>query len=186
MNYTQKALGFLVGIILLLVLFWIIVYAPASNKLDRLQEEAKAVTREIAEVQTKKAGLPGVNADIASARDRLAKLETQYPMTIELVYQAITKSAEEVNFNISKRTTVEKAMEEKGIALREYEININAYSPYMVLGEFLDRISNSPIIISISELTIISNRGVTRGNGEWDELRVDVKLTTYLSRENGS
>jgi len=186
MNYTQKALGFLVGIILLLVLFWIIVYAPASNKHDQLQEEAHAITREIAEVQAKRVGLPGVNADIVLARERLDKLETQYPMTIEGVYQAITKSAEEVNFNISKRTTVEKAMEEEGIALREYEINISAFASYVVLGEFLDRISNSPIIISISELTIVSNRGVAMEDEERDELRVDMKLTTYLSRENGS
>ena len=186
MNYTQKALGILVGVILLLVLFWIFAYSPASNKLGRLQEEAKVLDKKNVEVQAKKAGLPDVNAEIASARDRLERLETQYPMTIERVYQTITEAAREVGFNISKRNTAEKPMEEEGTALREYEINISAYCSYRVLGEFLDRITNSPIIISISELTIISNRDAPVGEGERDELRVEMQLTTYLSRVNGS
>ena len=182
MNYTQKALGILIGIILLLVLFWIFVYSPVSSKLVELQDEAKALDKEIVEVQSKTAGLPDIKAKIASARDRLERLETQYPMTIEIVYQAITESAREVGFNISKRNTAEKPMEEEGLALREYEINISAYSSYRVLGEFLDRITTAPIIIYISELTIISNLGAPVGEGKISELRVEMQLTTYLSR----
>ena len=82
MNYTQKALGILVGIILLLVLFWIFVYSPVSSKLVELQDEAKALDKEIVEVQSKTAGLPDIKTKIASARARLERLETQYPMTI--------------------------------------------------------------------------------------------------------
>jgi len=73
-------------------------------------------------------------------------------------------------------------MEEEGLALREYEINISAYSSYRVLGEFLDRITTAPIIIYISELTIISNLGAPVGEGKISELRVEMQLTTYLSR----
>ena len=186
MNYTQKALSILVGVILLLVLFWIFVYSPASSKLEQLQGEAKELDKKIVEVQAKQKSLPEIQLKIKNARDRLERLETQYPMTIERVYQAITESAREVGFNISKRNTAEKPMEEEGTALREYEINISAYCSYRILGEFLDRIANSPIIISISELTIISNRGAPVGEGERDELRVEMKLTTYLSRDNGS
>jgi Tfp pilus assembly protein PilO len=186
MNYTQKALGILVGIILLLVAFWLFVYSPASNKLVRLQAESKVLDKKILDLKTKQAGLPNVQIEIDSARDRLERLETQYPMTIERVYRAITESAREVNFNISKRNTAEKPMEEEGTALREYEIKINAYCSYRILGEFLDRITNSPIIIAISELTIISNRESSQKDNGRDDLRVEIKLTTYLSRTNGS
>ena len=182
MNYTQKALSILIGIILLLVIFWIFVYSPVSSRLVELQAEAKELDKKIVEVKGKAVGLQNVNAKIASARDRLDRLETQYPMTIERVYQAITESAREVGFNISKRNTAEKPMEEEGTALREYEINITAYSSYRVLGEFLDRITNSSIIIYISELTIISNRDAPGRKGKQTELRVDMQLTTYLSR----
>ena len=182
MNYTQKALSILIGIILLLVLFWIFVYSPVSSKLVELQDEAKSLDREIVEVQSKTVGLPDIKARIATASDKLERLETQYPMTIERVYQEITESAREVGFNISKRNTAEKPMEEEGTALREYEININAYSSYRVLGEFLDRITNSPIIIYISELTIISNRKAPVGERESSNLRIEMQLTTYLSR----
>lgn len=185
MNYTQKALSILIGVIFLLVLFWIGIYTPASNKLARLQQKLKALDQEISDIQGKQAGLPDVQSKIETARDRLERLEIQYPMTIERVYQAITESAREVGFNISKRNTAEKSLEEEGTALREYEINISAYCSYRVLGEFLDLITNSPIIISISSLKIISNRGAPVGEGERDELRVEMQLTTYLSRTNG-
>lgn len=186
MNYTQKALGILIGVIVLLVLFWAFIYSPASSKLERLQYEAKNADSKIIETQLKLSSLPNIKDEIISIREKLEQLETRYPMTIERVYQAITESALEVGLNISKRNTAEKPVEDEEIALREYEIKINAYSSYQVLGEFLDRITNSPITITISEVTIISNRSVPAVEGERNELKVEMKLTTYLSRTTGS
>ncbi|MEA1926702.1 MAG: type 4a pilus biogenesis protein PilO [Candidatus Auribacterota bacterium] len=184
MNYTQKALAILIGFILILVLFWLFVYSPASNKLGELKEEVKDLDHQLIEYRAKQANLPEIRDKIESARRRLGRLEVQYPRTIEVVYQAITEAAREVGFSISTRNTGEKQMEEAGTALREYEINIKAFSSYRVLGEFLYRIVNSPIIISISELAIISNRDAPVEGGKKDELRVKMKLTTYLSRTN--
>ena len=185
MNYTQKALGILVGVILLVVLFWIFFYTPASGKLIQLQKEAKDLDKRIAEIKIKKAGLPGVQTKIESARERLERLEVQYPRTIEIVYQAITDAAQKVEFQISKRDTAEKPVEDEETALREYEIKISARCPYQVLGEFLDRITKSPIIISISGLAIVANSGSTSRKGEEGNLRVEMQLNTYLSRTNG-
>jgi len=167
MSYTQKAIGILTGFVLLLVLFWLIVYTPESNKLDELQRQSKELDKKIIDAKFKKATLPEIESKIKNARERLEQLEVQYPKTIEIVYQSITDAAEKEGFIISKRVTAEKQGEDEGTALREYEINISAYCPYHILGEFLDRIVNSQIIISISGLAIVADRdsGFWKGGG---------------------
>ena len=185
MNYTQKALGLLIGVILLLVLFWFIIYTPESNKLDQLQREAKELDKKLIEVQVKQKMLPEIQIKIKNVRERLKRLEVQYPRTIELVYQAITDAAGKEGFNISKRDTAEILVKDEETALREYEIKISAHCPYQILGEFLDRIVNSQIIISISGLAIVDDRGPAIRKGEEGNLRVEMQLTTYLSRTNG-
>ncbi len=186
MTYTQKAVGILIGFVLLLVLFWLIVYIPKSNKLDGLQLEAQEIDLKIVDAKVKKAGLPEIENKIKNARERLERLEVQYPKTIEIVYQAITDAAEKEGFIISKRVTAEKQDEDEETALREYEIKISAYCPYHILGDFLDRLVNSQIIISISGLAIVDDRDLGFWKGGENELRVEMQLTTYLSRDNGS
>ena len=51
MTYTQKAVGILIGFVLLLVLFWLIVYIPKSNKLDGLQLEAQEIDLKIVKME---------------------------------------------------------------------------------------------------------------------------------------
>ncbi len=182
MNYTQKALGLLIGVIAILVLFWLTIYAPKSNTLEELQMEAKELDKKLVEIQAKQKGIPEIEIEIKNARERLERLEVQYPSTIELVYQAITDAAGKEGFNISKRDTAEIQAEDDETALREYEIKISAHCPYQVLGEFLDRIVNSQIIISISGLAIVDDRESVIRKGEEGNLRVEMQLTTYLSR----
>jgi len=186
MTYTQKAVGILIGFIILLVLFWLIIYTPESNKLDNLQQEVKALDLKIINAKAQKDNLPEIENKIKNARERLERLEVQYPKTIEIVYQAITDAAEKEGFIISKRVTAEKQGEDEETALREYEINISAYCPYHILGDFLDRLVNSQIIISISGLAIVADRDAGFWKGGENELRVEMQLTTYLSRDNGS
>ncbi|MDP8215059.1 MAG: type 4a pilus biogenesis protein PilO [Candidatus Euphemobacter frigidus] len=182
MNYTLKALGILFGVVFLLVIFRLFVLGPVSGKLERLQKEAKALDKEIAEVELKKADIPTIRAKIATARERLERLETQYPRTIELIYQAITEAAREVGFKISRRDTAEVPIEDEASTLRVYEINISARCPYRVLGEFLEHIANLPIIISVSDLAIMANHNLPASKGEENNLQVELELTTYLSR----
>ncbi|MFH1038225.1 MAG: type 4a pilus biogenesis protein PilO [PVC group bacterium] len=186
MNYTQKVLSILFGVILLLVLFRFAFYDPVSGKLERLQEEAKALDRQIAEIQGKQAALPGVQAEISAAREKLERLEVQYPRTIELVYQTITDAARKAELKISKRDTAEKKVEDELSALRVYEIDIIAYCPYRVLGEFLNSIATSPMFIFITGLTITEDQNAAVRKEGSSDLRVEMQLTTYLSRINGS
>ncbi len=186
MNYTQKALGILFGVILLLVLFWLFIYSPVSSELDRLQEQAKEIDGKIAATREKHAGLPGVQDKIASARKRLERLEVQYPRTIELVYQAITDASREVGLRISNRQLEEKPVEDEGSALREYAIQITAHCPYNVLGDFLGRVVHSPMIISFTSLTVSTDPANPPRKKGGRDLRVDMKLITYLSKADGS
>ena len=182
MNYTQKALGLLIGVIAILVLFWLTIYAPKSNTLEELQIEAKELDKKLVEVQVKQKMLPQILIKIENTRERLERLEVQYPRTIELVYQVITDAAGKEGFNISKRDTAEIPVEDEETALREYEIKISAHCQYQILGEFLDRIVNSRIIISISGLAIVADSNMDSPRAGENDLRVEMQLTTYLSR----
>jgi len=180
MSHTQKALGILIGVILLLVMFRIFFYSPVSRRLADLQEESKTLDQQIAAAGMKSAGLPAIEDRIAESRRTLDQLSLQYPRSIEVVYQTITTAARETGLKISRRETFEQP--DEGSALRLYEINIIAYCPYRTLGEFLDKIIKSPILISVSALTISVESPAGGGNGN---LRVEMQLTTYLSKTNG-
>ena len=181
MSHTQKAIGILVGVILLLVMFWLFFYNPVSRRLEELQEESRQLEAQIVESGTKVIGLPEVEERIVKSRRRLDQLSVQYPRSIEVVYQTITTAARETELRISRRETSERPIEDK--AFRIYEINIIASCPYQVLGEFLDKIISSPILISVSSLNISAESAVEDGNGS---LQVEMLLTTYLSKTNGS
>ncbi|MDP8234827.1 MAG: type 4a pilus biogenesis protein PilO [Candidatus Erginobacter occultus] len=185
MNHTQKAVGIVIGVILLLVMFRLFFYSPISSRLELLQKESGNLDREIAAARSRLTGLSGIEDRIAEARRTLEQLELQYPRSIEVVYQTITTAARETGLKISRRETLENLADE-GSALRSYEINIIAYCPYRVLGEFLDKIISSPMLISVSSLTISAETPVgVRSAGNAD-LRVDMQLTTYLSKGNGA
>lgn len=184
MSHTQKAVGILIGVILLLVMFRLFFSNPVSLRLEKLQEESLNLDRQIAAAVMKRVGLAGIEERIAAARGALDQLELQYPRSIEVVYQTITTAAQETGLKISRRETSENP--DEGSALRIYEINIVAYCPYRALGEFLDRIISSPMLISVSSLTVTADTpaaAVAAGNGD---LRVDMQLTTYLSKSNGA
>ena len=75
MNYTQKALGLLIGVIAILVLFWLTIYAPKSNTLEELQMEAKELDKKLVEIQAKQKGIPEIEIEIKNARERLERLD---------------------------------------------------------------------------------------------------------------
>lgn len=183
MSHTQKAVGILVGIILLLVMFRLFFYNPVSARLDELREESRRLDRQVAAARMKLIGLSEAEERIAEVQRTLEEMELQYPRSIEVVYQTITNAARETGLKISRRETSEQP--DEGDALRIFDINIIAYCPYRVLGEFLDQIITSPILISVSSLTISTETpvsGVAGGN----DLRVEMGLTTYLSKSEGA
>lgn len=182
MSHTQKAIGILIGVILLLIIFWLFFYNPVSRRLEDLQEESRQLEKQIVESGTKVIGLPEVEEKIVNSRRRLDQLSVQYPRSIEVVYQTITTAARETELRISRRETSERPIENQ--AFRIYEINIIASCSYQVLGEFLDKIISSPILISVSSLNISAESAEENGSGGL--LQVEMLLTTYLSKTNGS
>lgn len=183
MSHTQKALAIVIGVILLLVMFRIIFYNPVAGRLEELREESIGLDQRLAAAREKLSGLPEVEERIIEARQSLDQLEVQYPRSIEVVYRIITEAARETGLKISRRETSERP--DEGDALRIYEIGIVAYCRYQVLGEFLDRIALSPMLISVSSLTISNEAGAPVRSGTDGDLRVEMKLTTYLSKSDG-
>jgi len=184
MSHTQKAVGILVGVVLLLIMFRLFFYNPVSSRLGELQEESEKLDQQIAAAVVKLAGLPEIEERIVQSRNTLDQLSLQYPRSIEVVYQTITTAARETGLKISRRETSERPEEES--ALKIYEINIIAYCPYRVLGEFLDKIISSPIRISVSSLTVSAESPAAAGAAGNGSLRVEMQLTTYLSKSNGA
>ncbi len=184
MSHTQKAVGILIGVILLLVMFRFLFYGRVSRQLEQLKKESESLEQQISAAAIKVAGLGEVEREIAGVRRTLDQMEMQYPPSIEAVYQTITDAARETGLKISRRETSENPSGEG--ALRRYEIDIVALCSYRELGEFLDRIISSPILVFVSSLTVTAdNPGPPNLSGE-AELRVDMRLTTYLGKTNGA
>ncbi len=183
MSHTQKALAVVIGVIFLLVGFRFFFYNPVAGRLAELREESSDLDQRISAARIKEAGLPEIEERIVEARQSLSRLEVRYPPSIESVYRTVTEAARETGMRILRRETSEKP--DEGQALRIYEIRIVAHSPYRVLGEFLDRIISSPILITVSSLTVSAEISPSLRDGTGDQLRVDMKLTTYLRRADG-
>jgi len=181
MNYTQKALAILAGIILLLLAFWLVFYHPVAARYGELQEKSAELERRIEKQKARIKKLPRINKEIVSIRNKLARLEVQYPRTIETVYQAITQAADRVGFKILKKETRERLVNDPSLALKEHNVEITARSSFRELGEFLHEIKNSAVIVTVEGLTIISySDDQFRENGR--DLDVNLALTTYLSK----
>jgi len=182
MTHTQKAIGFVVGVIILLVAFNLLFNRPASRRLEQLREEAETIDRRIAGAGARLRALPGIEKRIAESRKELDRLGVQFPRSVESVYKTITDAARATGFKISRRETSERI--DNGESLRVFEINIVGYSPYRVLGEFLDSILSSPVLISVSSLAVSSEVPIGL-QVENADLRVEMRLTTYLSKDGG-
>ncbi len=185
MKYTQKALVLLVGVVLLLGAFHFSVYRPKSAHLADLQKEEKDLDKKIADLQVKKAKLPRIEEEIKIARRQLSRLKEQYPKTIESIYQAINSAAEEVGFEILKTEMRENPKMAGGkTAVKEYEIAIQARSPYRALGDFIYEITNSPVAISVSGLKIVRGDMKVSEFDKVPELDIELSLTAYLTKED--
>ena len=184
MSHTQKAIAGVIGVILLLVIFRVLFYGRVSRQLEQLKKESASLEQQLSAAAMKAAGLKEVEREIAAARRTLDQLELQYPRSIEAVYQTITDAARETGLKISRRETSENPSEE-GV-LRRYEISIQASCSYRQLGEFLDRISSSPILVLVSSLTVTADAPDLPKSPAAVGLRVDMRLTTYLGKTNGA
>ena len=184
MTYTQKALVLLIGVIVLLGAFQLGVYRPKSALLAELREEDQKLDKEIAELQVKKAKLPLIEKEIEITRKQIKRLATQYPKTIESIYQAINDAAQETGFEILKTEMTEKpdvGAQEKSV-IKEYDIRIQARSSYQALGNFLYGIANSPVTIAVSGLKIVREGMVVSEFDTVPELDVELLLTAYLTK----
>ncbi len=70
---------------------------------------------------------------------------------------------------------------DKSLALKEHDIEITARSTHRELGEFLHKLNQSAVTVTVSGLTIIGYPE-DRFRGE-KNLDVNLALTTYLSKE---
>ena len=178
MNYTRKVLLSLLLVFILPALFLLLVGRPRAREYSRLQAQEKKLNHEIMAAQREVNLLPDTMKEIEFLRGRLARLKRQYPRTIEPFYEQISGTAKKVGLDILSMVSVSSPHpEKKEQAVEERFVQIEARCSYQVLGEFLDELSQLPVAVSISALTLAGKKS------SLPQLEVEMRLTTYLSRE---
>ena len=141
--------------------------------------KGKKLNHEIMEAKQKINHLPDTMKEIDLLRHRLAKLKRQYPHTIEPFYEQISATAKKVGLDILSMVSVPNPHpEENEQAVEKRFVRIEARCSYQILGEFLDGLSQLPVAVSISALTLKGKKP------RLPRLEVELILTTYLSRED--
>ena len=185
MNYTQKTLSLLGGIILLLAAFYLVVYLPQSRELARLREEARSFQAKIEEINQKKARLPQVMKEIANYEEKIRRLDEQYPRTIDPIYRDIDRVAEATGLKISKMVTEDKPVRDPALTVKENDISVEARGSVRVLGEFLHGIAALPVTLSLSALKI-SREETQPATDKVPDLKAEIRITAFLSRAGAS
>ncbi|MCX6349859.1 MAG: type 4a pilus biogenesis protein PilO [Candidatus Aureabacteria bacterium] len=181
MNYTQKTLSLIFGIILLLAAFYLVVYLPQSRELARLRGEARSFQTRIEEIHQKKARLPQVMKEIADYEEKIRRLDEQYPRTIDPIYRDIDRVAETTGLKISKMVTSDKPVRDQALTVKENDISVEARGSVRVLGEFLHGIAALPVTLSVSALKI-SREETQPATDKVSDLKAEIRITAFLSR----
>ncbi len=169
----------LLVIFLLPALFLVLVCRPRAREYSLLQAQEKKLNHEIMEANREVNLLPETKKEIKLLRGRLAKLKQQYPLTIEPFYEHISMTAKKVGLEIVSMVSVPESRPEKNeLAVEKRFVRLEARCSYQILGEFLDEISNLPVTVSISALTMEGKKSLL------PRLDVELLLTTYLTRED--
>lgn len=166
-------------IFLLPALFFFLVCRPGEKEYARLQAQEKSLNQEIRDAQAEINQLPETRKEIELLRERLDKLKRQYPRTIEPFYEQISSTAKKAGMDILSMVSVPPTgPQENTLAVEKRFVRIEAHCSYQILGDFLDEISNLPVTVSISALTVVGKRSLL------PRLEVELLLTTYLSTED--
>ena len=185
MNYTQKTLSLIGGIILLLAAFYLAVYLPQSRELARLRGEARSCQAKIEEIHQKKARLPQVMKEIADYEEKLRRLDEQYPRTIDPIYRDIDRVAQTTGLKIFKMVTEDKPVRDQALTVKENDISVEARGSVRVLGEFLHGIAALPVTLSVSALKI-SREETQLATDKVSDLKAEMRITAFLSRAGAS
>ena len=177
MNYTQKVLLVLLGIFLLPALFLLVICRPQAREYSRLQDQEKMLNQKIIEAKQEIDRLPETKKEIELLQGKLARLKQQYPRTIEPFYEQISMTAKNVGLNILSMVSVPSPLPgKKNLAVEKRFVRIEARCSYQVLGEFLDELSNLPVTVSVSDLTMVGKKSLL------PRLDVELLLITYLTK----
>ncbi|MFH1354973.1 MAG: hypothetical protein ABIH19_02360 [Candidatus Omnitrophota bacterium] len=176
----KKILYIAAGIFVFLVCFWVFVYAPQSRKLALVKAELKSVETQIKEINALIQG-----RELAEAAEdfnrQFAKVSNFLVSQDQDVISYLSEQARESKIEVSNITPGgRKPLNRQvvGYDIEELPISMNLFCEYKQLGEFLDLLRRSYLVlVSLRELNI---KG--RGEGRYF-LDVGLKLSAYLAKQ---
>ncbi len=177
MNATQKASLLVLAVILVIVVSHLLVFRPRAAAFSQLEELNRDLTQQVAEARDRRAALPRVREEIAEARERLERTEERYPDSIEPFYRFLSEAEPLTGKKIiSTREERGPGVETEGV--EERLIHLEGRGLFREVGEFLEKLKNLPIGVSVTRLQI-------QGDEMWlPEVNVEMTLSVFIRRNN--
>lgn len=172
-------MGFGVGIFILL--FWLIVYYPAENKMKRLKQNFAAIRKEIKKIEMVSGGEGTLDKAYEKFYKRVAELEEKYAVNPGAVISILSSEADKMDVEVLgvKPEGVRRSglvSDISGKVLSEVPISMNIRCGYIKLGEYLDMIeTREDVFLSVDRIDVRRSR-----TDDEKVLDIVIDLTLYM------
>ena len=176
----KKIIGASLIVLFFLIFIWAFIYLPQRKKVASIRGELISAEAQITEIIniTEGKDLAEVVGDF---RVRLNSLKKQLPARDEVIVDALTAVARDLNIEVQNISFSGKQPSEKqidGFEIEEMLISMQLVCEYRDLGEYLSLLrSNFPILVNVQKLDISGQEGVP------NLANISLEVIAYLSRE---
>ncbi len=168
------------GVIGFLLIFWLFIYLPSSQKLKSIKKELNLAQAKIDQVNklVGKKELASVAIDLTK---KFNNLRNKLPKKDEVIISALSQEARKLKLEIKNIAILEKVPLGQTIAgsrVEQLSVSLELVAEFKALGEYLDSLRNDfPVLVTIDKLTIGG-----RGEGK-HSLDASLSLLAYMSKK---
>ena len=176
----KKIIGASLIVLFFLIFIWAFIYLPQRKKVASIKGELVSAEAQITEIIniTEGKDLAEVVGDF---RIRLNNLKKQLPARDEVIVDALTIAARDLNIEVKNISFSEKRLLEQqaaGFEIEEMPISMQLVCEFRNLGEYLNLLrSNFPILVRVQKLNISGQEGLP------NLANISLEVIAYLSRE---
>jgi len=167
---TQRAIGALLGVLILLGAFVWFVFIPNNDEISRLEETIAGLQNDINIRRVMVRHLEELKVENRLLEERLALLQKKFPTEaeVEVFLKQVSDLGEKAGLNFKLWKPSERRVHPSGLYL-EVPVAVEVSGEYHSLGVFFDQISHLPRIVNWADLKM--------GNAKLDKNRVMIETS---------
>ncbi|MFA6349460.1 MAG: type 4a pilus biogenesis protein PilO [Candidatus Omnitrophota bacterium] len=176
----QQIIYVAAGSVVFILLFWMLIFAPASRKLSQIKQKLSSTENQIADI-TKITQGKDLSEVVAKLNKDLVRFASKLPLRQEIVMNYLSDNARRSNIDVKNIVLSEKQVVKEGVAGLEIDetlISMALTGDFRSLGEFLNSLTHDDSILIVLKQLNISGTGEGRS-----KLDISLKVNAYLAKE---